>query len=82
MVARASRIAVSAIATGAMTTELREIATLHLGPGAILVALTLAFRPKSTTEMLNQAVFEITRCLKETDGRVAYVYVRPAEPVD
>ena len=63
-------------------TELREIATLHLGPGAILVALTLAFRPKSTTEMLNQAVFEITRCLKETDGRVAYVYVRPAEPVD
>ena len=62
-------------------TELREIATLHLGPGAILVALTLAFRPKSTTEMLNQAVFEITRCLKETDGRVAYVYVRPAEPL-
>jgi cation diffusion facilitator family transporter len=60
-------------------TEIREIATLHLGPGAILVALTLAFRPKSTTEMLNQAVFEITRCLKATDGRVAYVYVRPAE---
>ena len=61
-------------------TELREIATLHLGPGAILVALTLAFRPKSTTEMLNQAIFEITRCLKQTDGRVTYVYVRPAAP--
>jgi hypothetical protein len=59
-------------------TELKEIATLHLGPGAILVALTLAFRPKSTTEMLNTAVLEITRCLQATDGRVAYVYIRPS----
>jgi cation diffusion facilitator family transporter len=58
-------------------TELEEIATLHLGPGAILVALTLAFRPKSTTEAVNTAIFEITRCLQETDGRIAYVYVRP-----
>jgi cation diffusion facilitator family transporter len=58
-------------------TELKEIATLHLGPGAILVALTLAFRPKSTTEMLDKAVFEITQCLQATDGRIAYVYVRP-----
>jgi len=59
--------------------ELKEIATLHLGPGSILVALTLAFRPKSTTEMLDTAVLEITRCLQATDGRVAYVYVRPAK---
>jgi cation diffusion facilitator family transporter len=58
-------------------TELAEIATLHLGPGAILVALTLGFRPNSTTEMLNAAVRELTRCLQETDGRIAYVYVRP-----
>lgn len=60
-------------------TELKEIATLHLGPGSILVALTLAFRPKSTTEMLDTAVLEITRCLQATDGRIAYVYVRPAK---
>jgi cation diffusion facilitator family transporter len=59
-------------------TELEEIATLHLGPGAILVALTLALRPHSTTEAVNRAIFEITRCLQETDGRIAYVYVRPA----
>jgi cation diffusion facilitator family transporter len=59
--------------------ELKEIATLHLGPGSILVALTLAFRPKSTTEMLDRAVLEITRCLQATDGRVAYVYVRPTK---
>jgi cation diffusion facilitator family transporter len=63
-------------------TELKEIATLHLGPGSILVALTLAFRPKSTTEMLDTAVLEITRCLQATDGRVAYVYVRPAKEQD
>ena len=59
-------------------TELEEIATLHLGPGAILVALTLALRPRSTAEAVNTAIFEITRCLRETDGRIAYVYVRPA----
>ncbi|MFI4963971.1 MAG: cation diffusion facilitator family transporter [Caulobacterales bacterium] len=58
-------------------TELKEIATLHLGPGAILVALTLALRPHSTTESLNAAVLKITHCLQETDGRIAYVYVRP-----
>jgi len=58
-------------------TELKEIATLHLGPGVILVALTLALRPQSTTEALNAAIRNITRCLQETDGRIAYVYVRP-----
>jgi cation diffusion facilitator family transporter len=58
-------------------TELKEIATLHLGPGEILVALTLAFRPGSTTESLNAAIRELTDCLKAVDGRVAYVYVRP-----
>lgn len=59
-------------------TELDEIATLHLGPGEILVALTLAFRPDATSEVINTAIFEITRCLQETDGRIAYVYVRPS----
>ncbi|MGZ3375913.1 MAG: cation diffusion facilitator family transporter [Phenylobacterium sp.] len=59
-------------------TDLQEIATLHLGPGEILVALTLSFRPQSTTETLNAAIRELTDCLKAADGRVAYVYVRPA----
>ena len=62
-------------------TQLDEIATLHLGPGEILVALTLSFRPDSTTQTLNRAIHELTACLKAADGRVAYVYVRPsAEP--
>ncbi|THD54386.1 cation diffusion facilitator family transporter [Phenylobacterium sp.] len=59
-------------------TQLDEIATLHLGPGAILVALTLTFRPQSSTALITEAITEITRCLQATDGRVAYVYVRPA----
>ncbi len=59
-------------------TELQQIATLHLGPSEILVALTLSFRPKSSTETLNAAVRELTACLKAADGRVAYVYVRPS----
>ena len=59
-------------------TDLDEIATLHLGPGAILVALTLAFRPKATSTSIDAAIREITECLQATDGRVAYVYVRPS----
>src|SRR5471032_3072592 len=59
-------------------TQLDEIATLHLGPGAILVALTLAFRPKATSTSIDAAIVEITQCLQATDGRVAYVYVRPS----
>jgi cation diffusion facilitator family transporter len=59
-------------------THLDEIATLHLGPGAILVALTLGFRPKATSTSINAAIREITECLQATDERVAYVYVRPS----
>lgn len=59
-------------------TRLDEIATLHLGPGSILVALTLSFRPDSTTAAIDDAIEEITKCLRATDGRVAYVYLRPA----
>jgi divalent metal cation (Fe/Co/Zn/Cd) transporter len=60
-------------------TDLEEVATLHLGPGAILVALTLSLRRDSTTDMLNEAIREITEALRKADGRVAYVYVRPSQ---
>lgn len=58
-------------------TRLDEIATLHLGPGSILVALTLTFRPKATSATIEAAIVELTQCLRAADGRVAYVYVRP-----
>jgi ketopantoate reductase len=50
-----------------------------LGPGAILVALTLAFRRDSTTDMIEDAIREITQALQKADGRIAYVYVRPSD---
>jgi divalent metal cation (Fe/Co/Zn/Cd) transporter len=59
-------------------TDVEEVATLHLGPGSILVALTLSFRRDSTTEMLEDAIREITQALQKADERIVYVYVRPS----
>jgi cation diffusion facilitator family transporter len=59
-------------------TRLDDVATLHLGPGVILVALTIGFRPRATGASIDAAIREITECLQATDGRVAYVYVRPS----
>jgi cation diffusion facilitator family transporter len=59
-------------------TDVKEMATLHLGPGAILVALTLTFQPHSTTETIEEAIRHITQVLQKADGRIAYVYVRPS----
>ena len=62
-------------------TSLDEVATLHLGPGAILVALTLSFRRDSTTDIIEDAIRDVTEALQEADERVVYVYVRPSERV-
>jgi cation diffusion facilitator family transporter len=51
-------------------TDLEEVATLHLGPGAILVALTIAFRRDSTTSMLEDEIREITQVLQKADERI------------
>jgi hypothetical protein len=48
-------------------TSLDEVATLHLGPGAILVALTLSFRRDSTTDMIEEpSVRSQKRCRRRT----------------
>jgi cation diffusion facilitator family transporter len=57
-----------------------EIATMHLGPQAILVAVTLHFRPDITIAGLGDAIRELTHAMRRADERIAYVYVRP--PVD
>lgn len=54
-----------------------EIATLHLGPETILVALTLNFVPSLTALETEDAMREFTARLKQADRRVAYVYARP-----
>jgi cation diffusion facilitator family transporter len=59
--------------------DFEEIATLHLGPDVILVALTVVFRRDASTETLNAEIAEITRALRSADERVAYVYVRPSD---
>src|SRR5262249_989863 len=60
-------------------TGLDEGATLHLGPGKILVALTLAFRRDSTTKAIEEAIREVTEALRKAGERVVYVYVRPSD---
>jgi cation diffusion facilitator family transporter len=65
----------------ACITSLDEVATLHLGPGAILVALTLSFRRDSTTEAIEDAIREVTDALQRADERVVYVYVRPSDRI-
>jgi cation diffusion facilitator family transporter len=54
-----------------------DIATLHLGPRSVLVALTISFSPEMTLADLRRAIHDLTIALKQVDGRIAYVYVRP-----
>ena len=55
-----------------------DIATLHLGPKSVLVALTISFRSDMALADLRRAIRELTEALQQADGRIAYVYVRPA----
>lgn len=57
-----------------------DIATLQLGPGDILVALTLRFHRPMQADAISDAVTCITRALREADPRIAHVYVRPPPP--
>jgi len=56
-----------------------ELATLHLGPQVIMVALTLSFAPEMHVRDLRAALRDITKALKSVDERITYVYVRPPE---
>jgi len=44
-------------------------------------ALTLSFRRDSTTDMIEDAIRDVTEALQEADERVVYVYIRPSERV-
>ncbi len=56
-----------------------EIATLHLGPHVIMVALTMSVTPDMHLRELRAALRDITHALKSLDDRITYVYVRPLE---
>ena len=56
-----------------------EIATLHLGPRAILVVLTLEFQADLTVNDLSRTINDITKAMRSADQRIASVYVRLGE---
>lgn len=68
----------ASLATHSQIGEIRQISTLHLGPGAILVALTLDFCDCDATS-LQRIIADITAGLRQTEPRIAYVYVRPTQ---
>ena len=65
------------LAADSRIVQIDEIATMHLGPQAILMALTLRFRSELSIPALENAIREITLTLQSVVKRVAYVYVRP-----
>lgn len=60
--------------------NLQDIATLQLGPSAILVALTLTFNEPISVREVGAAIAEMTERLRQVDPRIAHVYVRPSSP--
>jgi cation diffusion facilitator family transporter len=59
--------------------QVHEIATLHLGPRVVMVALTLSFASEMKLSELRRSIHEITEALQAVDDRIEYVFVRPAE---
>jgi divalent metal cation (Fe/Co/Zn/Cd) transporter len=55
-----------------------EVATLHLGPRIIMVALTVSFDSETKQSDFGACVEDLSKALKAQDERVSYVYVRPA----
>jgi cation diffusion facilitator family transporter len=66
------------LAADARIEQVAEIATLHLGPRSVLVALTLTFRSEMTLTALRDAIGELTIAMQQADPRIVYLYVRPA----
>jgi 2-methylcitrate dehydratase PrpD len=58
--------------------RVHDIATLHLGPYAILVALTISFNSELHIDALRDAIRDLTTAMQKADERIAYVYVRPS----
>jgi divalent metal cation (Fe/Co/Zn/Cd) transporter len=68
-----------ALAADRRVRAVHEIATLHLGPHVVMVALTMSFAPDMRLRDLRDAMHDITEALKAVDERIAYVYVRPLD---
>jgi cation diffusion facilitator family transporter len=62
----------------ARVADVHDIATMHLGPHSILVALTITFNSDLRLDALRDAIRELTAEMQKADERISYVYVRPA----
>jgi cation diffusion facilitator family transporter len=67
-----------ALAASGQAQYVHELATLHLGPRVILVALTMRTDGVSGGEDPWDLIRSITETLKSVDERIGYVYARPA----
>ena len=54
-----------------------DLITLHLGPRAILVVLSLVFPPGAGSDAADARRRELARRVKETDERISEVLFRP-----
>jgi cation diffusion facilitator family transporter len=54
-----------------------EVASLHLGPSNILLAVTLTFRPGLTGEQVQEAVDALVARARASDPRIVDVFIRP-----
>jgi cation diffusion facilitator family transporter len=57
--------------------EVIDIATLQLGPRAILVAITARFAAPMEAAAIETTIAEVTAALRDADPRIAHVYLRP-----
>lgn len=59
-----------------------EVASLHLGPQSILIAVTLRFRPGLSGDDIQRAAAEIAEKVQMSDPRIGKVFLRPSGSPD
>jgi divalent metal cation (Fe/Co/Zn/Cd) transporter len=69
------------LAADSRIVQIDEIATMHLGPQAILMALTLRFRSELSIPALDDAIREITFTLQAVEKRELSANVCKSETV-
>jgi cation diffusion facilitator family transporter len=69
-----------ALETDPRVASIVDVASLHLGPRTILVAITLRFRPGMGTQELEGAADDLVRLARSTDPRICDVFLRPGGP--
>jgi cation diffusion facilitator family transporter len=69
-----------AVETDPRVASVVDLASLHLGPKTILIAITLRFRAGMGTRELEGACDELARLARTADPRICDVFLRPGGP--